>query len=58
MKEEHLPVDGPRYVTKEALTEMVEGKQPRPFGGFQAEKEKPKTPAELLLDEMRRQAEK
>lgn len=28
MKEEHLPVDGPRYVTKEALTEMVEGKQP------------------------------
>ena len=58
MKEEHLPVDGPRYVTKEALTEMVEGKQPLPFGGFQAEKEKPKTPAELLLDEMRRQAEK
>ena len=58
MKEEHLPVDGPRYVTKEALTEMIEGKQPLPFGGFQAEKEKPKTPAELLLDEMRRQAEK
>ena len=55
---ENLPVDGPRYVTKEALTEMVEGKQPLPFGGFQAEKEKPKTPAELLLDEMRRQAEK
>ena len=37
---------------------MLEGKQPVRVGGFQAEKEEPKTPVELLLDEMRRQAEK
>lgn len=56
MAEAHLPVERPGNATKEALAEMIEGKRPLPFGGIQEEKEKPKTRAEQLLEEMRRQA--
>ena len=56
MTEAHLPVQRPGNVTKEALAEMIEGRRPLPFDGAQKGKERPKSKAEQLLDEMRRQA--
>ena len=50
------PVERPGIASKQALAEMIEGKRPMPFSGIQREKERPKTRAEKLLDEMRRQA--
>ena len=56
MSEAHLPVQSPRNATKEATAEMIEGKRPLPFDGIQNGKAGPKSKAEQLLDEMRRQA--
>ena len=56
MSEAHLPVQSPRNATKEAMAEMIEGKRPLPFDGIQKGKAGPKSKAEQLLDEMRRQA--
>jgi len=38
------------------MAEMIEGKRPLPFDGIQKGKAGPKSKAEQLLDEMRRQA--
>ena len=55
MSEAHLPVQRPGNATKEAMAEMIEGKRPLPFDGVQKGKAGPKSKAEQLLDEMRRQ---
>ena len=57
MTEAHLPVKEPKSITKEALNEMIEGKRPLSFEGAQKEMKMPKSRAEQLLEEMRRQAE-
>ena len=56
MSEAHLPVQRPGNTTKAALAEMIEGNRPLSFDGAQKGKARPKSKAEQLLDEMRRQA--
>lgn len=58
LRESHLPVTENTAVRPEAFQELTEGTRPLPFGGVQAEKPKPMTRQEQLLEEMKNQVQR
>jgi len=57
LRESHLPVTKNTAVRPETFHELIEGTRPLPFGGAPAEKPKPMTRQEQLLEEMKNQVQ-